>query len=159
MRGLQRDCPHSRAPLALTLMQTMTIVWRTFSIPTNSTLLLPPAAQRGPARTVPTDPSSVPRAGCASPASRTWNNTCSSTQALNPFSVTAVGKSSPELTRSRCIAWSTKVNAVSGARYVVPLSLPSGNINTTCGFPGTLSASLGFTSAKHAAPCSPTLEI
>lgn len=25
-------------------------------------------------------------------------------QALNPFSVTAVGKSSPELTRSRCIA-------------------------------------------------------
>lgn len=25
MRGLQRDCPHSKAPLALTLMQTMMI--------------------------------------------------------------------------------------------------------------------------------------
>lgn len=59
------------------------VVWRTFSIPTNSTLLLPPAAQRGPAPTVPTDPSSVPRAGCASPASRTWNSTCSSTQVRN----------------------------------------------------------------------------
>lgn len=47
------------------------VVWRTFSIPTNSTLLLPPAAQRGPAQTAPTDPFSVPRVGCASLASRT----------------------------------------------------------------------------------------
>lgn len=77
-------------------------------------------------------------------------------QVLSHSSATAAGKSSRGLTPWRCTGWSTKVNAVSGARSVAPLSLPSVNISTTWGCLATSSASLGFTSAKRAGPCLPT---
>ena len=45
--------------------------WKMFSIPTNSTLLLPPAAQNGQVPMVQIDLFSVQRVGCDSPVFRT----------------------------------------------------------------------------------------